>query len=118
MTGDSILLSVKKILGIEPDYTYFDVDLIIHINSVLSVLYQLGVGKQAFSISDSGSTWSDFLGDDSAQLNDVKTYVALRVRLLFDPPTVGAVMESLKQTISELEWRINVTVDPGEIQNG
>lgn len=114
MTGESILLSVKKILGIEPDYTHFDVDLIIHINSILSVLYQLGVGNVPFAISDSGETWSDFLGEDSPQLNDVKTYVALRVRLLFDPPTVGAVMESLKQTISELEWRINVTVDPGE----
>lgn len=114
MTGESILLSVKKILGIEPDYTHFDTDLIIHINSIFSVLYQLGVGNAPFSISDSSAMWSDFLGDNANNINDVKTYMALRVRLLFDPPTVGAVMESLKQTISELEWRINVAVDTGE----
>ena len=114
MTDESILLSVKKILGIEPDYTHFDPDIIIHINSVFSVLYQLGVGKEPFSISDSNDMWSDFLGGYDGQLNDVKTYVALRVRLMFDPPTSSSVMEAINQTIKEFEWRINVAVDPGE----
>lgn len=114
MVGESILLSVKKILGIEPDYTHFDPDIIIHINTVLSVLHQLGVGEHPYAITDSNDMWSDFLGEENKQLNDVKTYVALRVRLIFDPPTSSAMMEAINQTIKELEWRINVTVDPGE----
>lgn len=116
MNDESILISIKKLIGIEPDYMHFDNDLIIHINSVLSVLYQLGIGKKAFSITDSTATWADFLGEDSANLNDVKTYVVLRVRLMFDPPTSSSVIEAFNQIIKELEWRINVTVDPGEIQ--
>lgn len=116
MNNESILISIKKLIGIEPDYMHFDTDLIIHINTVLSVLYQLGIGKKAFSIADSTATWEDFLGDSIENLNDVKTYVALRVRLMFDPPSNSSATESFKQIISELEWRINVTVDPGEIQ--
>lgn len=117
MIAESILLSVKKIIGIEPDYRQFDADLIIHINSVLSVLYQLGIGESSFVITDSNDKWTDFLGEQPTNLNDVKTYVALRVKMLFDPPTHSAVIESYNQIIKELEWRINVEVDPKENQN-
>ena len=115
---DSILTSIKKLLGITKEETSFDQDLIIHINSVFSILTQLGVGpSEGFFIEDDSAIWGDFL-EDSANLELVKTYVYMKVRLMFDPPTGSAVMESMNKMISELEWRINVTVDPGENQNG
>lgn len=115
---DSILTSIKKLLGITQEETSFDQDLIMHINSVFSILTQLGVGpSEGFSIEDDSAIWSDFL-EDSTNLELVKTYVYMKVRLMFDPPTGSAVMESMNKMISELEWRINVTVDPGENQNG
>lgn len=111
---ESILTSIKKMNGIPEDYTQFDTDLIIHINSVLVILNQLGVGPaNGFSVEDKGNTWDEFLGTDS-RLSMVKSYVALKVRLLFDPPTSSAVMDSMNKMVSELEWRINVQVDPGE----
>lgn len=109
---DSILTSIKKLLGITEDYEHFDQDIVIHINSVLMVLTQLGVGpKEGFFIEDKTSTWNDFLGD-SMMLESVKSYVFLRVRLLFDSTTLSStVIESMKQQISELEWRLNIAVD-------
>lgn len=115
---DSILTSIKKLLGITKEETSFDQDLIMHINSVFSILTQLGVGpSEGFFIEDDRAIWGDFL-EDSTNLELVKTYVYMKVRLMFDPPTGSAVMESMNKMISELEWRINVTVDPGENQNG
>lgn len=108
---DSILTSIKKLLGITEDYEHFDQDVIMHINSALSVLTQLGVGPEAgFSIEDSSAIWSDFVGNTS-KLEFIKTYVYLKVRLVFDPPTSSAVIDAINRQISELEWRINVTVD-------
>lgn len=120
---DSILTSIKKLLGITEEYEHFDQDIIMHINSVFSVLTQLGVGPtEGFRIEDDGAEWSEFLQDDF-RLEFVKTYIYLKVRLAFDPPLSSAVIESINRQISELEWRINVSVDPkpaekGEIQNG
>lgn len=109
---DSILTSVKKQLGIAEDYEHFDPDIIMHINSVFSILNQLGVGPpEGFSISDETSVWTDFIGD-SLKLELIKTYVYLKIRMIFDPPTSSAVMDAFKQNIAELEWRISVTVDP------
>lgn len=108
----SILTSIKKLLGITEDYEHFDADIIMHINSVFMILHQLGVGpKEGFFIEDKTSTWNEFL-EDSMKLESVKTYVYLRVRLLFDSSTLSSsVIESMKQTIGELEWRLNVAVD-------
>lgn len=109
---DSILTSIKKLLGIEESYTQFDTDIIIHINSVFSILTQLGVGpEEGFFIEDDSAEWTDFL-PDSPKLNFVKSYVQLKVRLLFDPPDKGSLMDSMTRTISELEWRIQVAADP------
>lgn len=109
---DSILLSIKKMLGIEPDYEPFDVDIIIHINTALATLNQLGVGPEdGFSIQDEEDTWSDFLADSHKLLESVKTYVYLKVRLLFDPPSSSAVIEAFNRNISELEFRINITAE-------
>lgn len=108
---DSILTSVKKLLGIAEEDTSFDTDLIIHINSVFSILTQLGVGSpEGFSIEDNTAVWTDFIKDDT-NLELVKSYVYMKVRLLFDPPTSSSAIETSKSLINELEWRINVTVD-------
>ena len=108
---DSILTSIKKLLGITAEYTQFDTDLIIHINSVFSILTQLGVGPSTgFSIHDEYSVWTDFLPEDP-RLEMVKTYVYLKVRLMFDPPDRSAVADAMKRQIDELEFRLNVAAD-------
>lgn len=116
----SILTSVKKMLGIAEEYDHFDSDIIMHINSVFAILTQLGVGpKEGFFIEDDTTSWSDFIQSNSL-LNQVKSYMYLKVKLLFDPPPSSSVIESTNRLISELEWRINVAVDQVEegIQNG
>jgi hypothetical protein len=105
--NNSILTSTKKNLGISEDYDVFDQDVLTHINSVFSTLNQLGIGPtEGFAIEDAAATWDDFLGSD-IRLNSVKTYVYLRVRLLFDPPSTSYHISALKEQITELEWRIN-----------
>lgn len=105
---DSILDTVKKVLGIEPDYEAFDIDIIMHINSVFATLQQLGVGPASgFFIENKEAKWADILGDDPTT-NNVKTYVCLRVKLIFDPPTTSFAIDSMKRQVEELEWRINV----------
>ncbi len=105
--SDSILISTKKVLGIQEDYTAFDADILMHINTVFSILNQLGIGPEdGFSIEDSSPTWDAFLGTDT-RLNSVKTYIYIRVRLLFDPPSTSYLIDSLKQQFKELEWRMN-----------
>lgn len=112
---ESILTSIKKLLGITEEYTHFDADLIMHINSVFTILTQLGVGpKEGFRIEDEIATWNDFLQTESVLLDSVKSYMHLKVKLLFDPPLSGTVMEAYNRMISEFEWRLNVTVDPGQ----
>lgn len=111
---DSILTSIKKLLGITKEYDHFDGDIILHINSVLGTLTQLGVGPSTgFTISDDTAIWSDFIPEDP-RLEMVKSYVYLKVKLLFDPPQSSSTAEALKNNAAELEWRISVTVDPGE----
>jgi len=105
---ESILLNVKKILGIAPDYTEFDVDIMTHINSVFSTLTELGIGPvEGFAIKDATDMWADFLEDD-LRLNNVRSYMYLRVRLLFDPPMHSYLVTAMQEQIRELEWRINV----------
>ncbi len=109
---ESILTSIKKLLGIEEEYEHFDPDLIMHINSVFMILTQLGVGpSNGFSIQDAEAVWTDFIPKDS-NIEAVKTYMHLKVKLMFDPPSSSAVIESINRMISEIEWRLNVAVDP------
>lgn len=106
--SESILTSTKKMLGLGADYTAFDVDILIHINSVFSTLHQLGIGPdEGFMIENATATWTDFLADDP-RLNNVKTYMYLRVRMLFDPPTTSYLINAMDEQRKELEWRINV----------
>ena len=108
---DSILTSVKKLLGLTEAYTAFDPDLIMHINSVLMILRQMGVGPaEGFAIRDAAATWSDFMAD-CPDIEAVRSYVALKVRLLFDPPQSSSMMEATKNLIGELEWRLYVMCD-------
>lgn len=111
---ESILTSIKKLLGIEEEYTQFDPDIIMHINSVLMILTQLGVGPaNGFIIEDDTATWIEFAPEmTTAELHAVKTYVYMKVRLIFDPPLSSAVIESMAKQIAEFEWRLNVAVDP------
>lgn len=105
---DSILTSIKKLLGITEEYTHFDQDIIIHINSAFMILNQLGVGPdRVFYIKDDSEIWNDFVGINT-DIEAVKTYVYLKVRLMFDPPSSSIVAESINKSISELEWRLNV----------
>lgn len=108
---DSILNSTKKVLGIEAEYDVFDVDILMHINTVFGTLNQLGVGPEdGFEIEDASTGWSEYLGGDK-RLNPVKTYMVQRVRLEFDPPTTSFAIEAIKNRVQELEWRLNVVVD-------
>lgn len=110
---DSILTSVKKLLGISKDYTQFDDDIIMHINTVLMNLTQLGVGpEEGFFIEDDSAEWFDFVDtEETTEFNAVKTYIYLKVKLLFDPPLSSSVVESMNRMISELEWRLNVAAE-------
>ena len=110
---ESILNSIKKLLGITKEYTHFDADIILHINSVFMILNQLGVGpNKAYSIMNDKNTWSEFMSDEE-MLHAVKSYIHLKVKMLFDPPSSSSMMESMNRQISELEWRLNVASDPG-----
>ena len=107
----SILTSIKKLLGVAEDYAEFDEDIITHINGVFLNLTQLGVGpEEGFMIEDDTAVWEDFI-NNSVQLQAVKTYVYLKVKLLFDPPLSSSVTESINRMIAELEWRLNAAVD-------
>lgn len=113
---ENILTSIKKMLGISEEYEHFDMDLIMHINSVLSILNQLGVGPpDGFSIKDTTTLWSDFIAD-TTKLEMVKSYVYMKVKLLFDPPSSSAVIESTNRLINELEWRIVIATETDSIK--
>lgn len=111
---ESILTSIKKLLGITEEYDQFDPDIIMHINSVFMILTQLGVGPaEGFSIEDDTAVWTDFI-QDVKKLESVKTYIYLKVKLAFDPPFSSAVIESMNRLINELEWRLNVAAESTE----
>ena len=104
---ESILALVKKSIGIDPSYTVFDIDLITHINSVFMALTQLGIGPaKGFRIEDDSDEWTDFIPVDDLRFEAVKSYVCLKVRLLFDPPSGSVILGCIKEQISELEWRL------------
>lgn len=105
----SILTSIKKLLGITEECTDFDTDIIMHINTVLMILNQLGIGKENFQIEDKESFWDDFVEID--KLSAVKSYIHLKVKLMFDPPLNSAVIEAIEKSIRELEWRLNVRAE-------
>ena len=104
---EQILTSIKKLLGIYEENTDFDTDILIHINSVITILNQLGIGPDEGFTVDEDTTWNDYL-DDNTKINSVKSYIYLKVKLIFDPPMSSAIKEANKQMIDELEWRLNL----------
>lgn len=109
---DAILTTIKKMLGLDPNYEPFDVEIIVHINSALNVLYQLGLSNRPLII-DKTTTWSNLFGSRT-DLEAVKTWIYLKVKMLFDPPSSASVLEAFQREAKELEWRINVELDPPE----
>lgn len=109
---ESIFKSIKSLLGPDADYDVFDPDILIFINGTISTLTQLGIGpSDGFVVTGEDETWSDFLGDYK-DLESVKTYIYLKVKLVFDPPANSTVMNAYNETCKELEWRLNVAIDP------
>ena len=103
-------------LGITEEYKQFDPDSVMHINSVFMILNQLGVGpSEGFRIDDEYATWDDFISDES-KLDLVKSYMAMKVKLLFDPPQSSVVMEATNRLISEAEWRLNVAAESSNVE--
>lgn len=108
---DSILVSIKKLLGVDEFCYHFDEEIIMHINSAIMILTQLGVGPaEGFFINDATETWSDLIGDRK-DLQAIKTYVYQKVKLIFDPPSSSSVIEAMNQNIREFEWRLNHAVE-------
>lgn len=108
---DSILTTIKKLLGIEADYTQFDGDIIVHINTALMTLYQLGVGPTSpASITSEMETWEKIFGEEK-NLEAIKTYIYLKVKMIFDPPTSSFVLDAMNKQANELEWRLNVQTE-------
>lgn len=112
LSDQSILDSVKKVIGMDPSYTAFDIDIVMHINTQFSKLYNLGVGPKnaAFEIEDRTAKWSDFL-QGKTNINMAKTYVCMAVRLIFDPPPTSFGIEAVKTEIQEMGWRLNILDD-------
>ena len=109
---ESILTSIKKLLGYTEEYKIFDADIVMHINTVFMTLNQLGVGPdEVFNIYDDIAVWKDFLGEDEKQISAVKTYIYQRVKLIFDPPINSAHIKALQDSINEFEWRCNIQAE-------
>jgi len=109
---ESIFESIKSLLGPDASYDVFDQDILIHINTAISVLTQLGVGPATgFMVTGPDETWQDFIGDDKI-LQMVKTYIYMKVKMAFDPPANSSVLNAYNEVCKEYEWRINVEVDP------
>lgn len=109
---DSILISIKKLLGIDEDETPFDIDIMMHINTAIATLTQIGIGpKEGFFIESKYDLWEDFVSEN---LQSVKTYIYLKVKLIFDPPSSSTVIDSMERTIKEIEWRLNIEADSNE----
>ena len=109
---ESILTTIKKLLGIDENYEHFDLDIITHINSVFMILNQIGVGpSEGFRIEDKTATWDEFIPEDDLNFEGVKSYIHLRVKLLFDPPASSVVVEAYNRMINEIETRLNYAAE-------
>lgn len=113
---ESIFESIKSLLGPDASYDVFDQDILIHINTAIAVLTQLGVGPATgFMVTGPDETWRDFIGDDKI-LQMVKTYIYMKVKMAFDPPANSSVLNAYNEACKEYEWRLNVETDPFKLQ--
>lgn len=111
--NESILKSIKKLLGINSEIHEFDQDILMNINSAIFTLRQIGVGPEyGFTVTSEEETYEDFLGEGNKEIPQVKMYLFYKTKLSFDPPTSGTIIECIKEFIKEAEWRLHVQVDP------
>lgn len=112
--NDSILVTIKKLIGFDSDFDVYDKDLIVLINSCFATLFQLGVGPQdhAYTITGSENVWAEFMGVNT-DIESVKSYIYIKCRLVFDPPANSFITTALSDQAKEYEWRLNVAADPG-----
>lgn len=124
---DSILLSIKKMLGMEPEFTQFDPDIILHINTIIQVLYQIGLDiPEGFVVVDQNNLWTDYIQNPrySKITSLIKQYIFMRVRMIFDPPSSQTLSTTIQESINEIQWRISQWIDyyeqnePDEINKG
>ena len=109
---ESILNSVKKLLGLTPEFTEFDVDVLMNINAAIFTLRQIGIGpKKQFTVTSADQTYADYLGEGCPEINQVKMYLYYKTKLGFDPPQSSLVAESMKEMIAEAEWRLQANVE-------
>lgn len=114
---ESILKTIKQLIGCPDDFEQFDLDLTIHINSAFATLTQLGVGpKEGYRITGPDNVWSEF-EEDAKKSSLIKDYVYIKTRLLFDPPTSSALMDSLKEQLKEMEWRLYIMYYPVSVDD-
>jgi hypothetical protein len=109
--NDSILLTIKKMLGLDASYTVYDEDVMVLINSCIRDIHQLGVGEETYSVTDSSQTWTEYLGAMSGMYDDVKSYIYYKVRLAFNPPSNSFVVKSYEDLLKENAFRILVAAD-------
>lgn len=112
--NDSILLTIKKMLGLEKDYTPFDTEIVVYINAALMELAQMGVGKASYTILDASGMWNEFV-DEIEYFEGSKMYVYLKTKTIFDPPSSSAAMQAMNDNISELAWRLNVLAESNRL---
>ena len=115
--NNSILGTIKKMLGLEPSYTVFDEDVMVLINSCIREIYQLGVGDETFSVTGHDQTWSDYLGAASGLYDDVKSYIYYKVRIAFNPPSNSFITSSFQELIKENAFRILIAADKRRYDN-
>lgn len=112
---NSILLTIKSMLGLEKDYTPFDEELVWHINSAIMVAHQLGIGNYNFAITGSSETWQDWLGDSADRISAIQHYIYMQTKLSWDPPANSFVVSALQKQIDEMTWRLNIQAEDGGV---
>lgn len=114
---DSILNTIKKLLGIDSEDDSFDIDVMVIINSIIPTLSQMGIGPQnGFIVTTSDNKWQEYIGDSAINIEGVKTYLYLKTKLIFDPPTNSTVIEALNNNLKELEWRMMLSVETNNLE--
>ena len=114
---ESILTTVKNLLGIDEEDVSFDTDVIVSINTAIPSLSQMGIGPpNGFIVISADNTWSEYIGDSLVNLEGVKTYLYLKTKLIFDPPTNSTVIQSIENNLKELEWRMMLAVETNNLE--
>ncbi len=114
---DSILNNVKKLLGIDSEDDSFDIDVMTMINSTIPSLAQMGIGpSNGYIVTSADDKWTDWITTNDINLQGVKTYLYLKIKLIFDPPTNSTVVEAFNKNLNELEWRMMLAVETNNLE--